>query len=202
MPAILPSASKTVHGSMVPDARSPSRRSISLRMSSGFGTKVYQSFHSSPSFTAFVSPSQWSCDKGFSCACGPLSETGSSQGIGHPFPSSRGALHLKRVSKDAATIICSWFETRRKRDAPHHDGNRELISSLVQKIQGQAGPRPVHRDEFALAGQRDVGGLEVRPAEGDIGGDAIAGRHPLDDGTVRRNHRDAARDQGRHADIA
>ena len=29
----------------------------------GLGTEVYQSFHSSPSFTASVSPSHWSCDK-------------------------------------------------------------------------------------------------------------------------------------------
>ena len=57
MPAILPSASNTVNGSIEPAACSPSRRSISLRMSSAVGMKVYQSFHSSPSFTASVSPS-------------------------------------------------------------------------------------------------------------------------------------------------
>src|SRR5450631_4809463 len=71
------------------------------------------------------------------------------------------------------------------------------LSSLIQKIQRQPGPRPVHRDEFALAGQRDVGGFQVRPAERDVGGDAVAGRHLLDDGTVGRDHRNAARDQGR-----
>src|SRR5471032_2934269 len=75
-------------------------------------------------------------------------------------------------------------------------------SSLVQKIQRQAGPRPVHRDQFALAGQRDVGGLQLRPAEGDVGGDAITGRHLLDETTSYGDHRDTARDQRRHADIA
>ena len=68
MPAILPSASNTVNGSIEPAACSPRRRSISLPMSSGFGTEVYQSFHSSPSFTASVSPPICSCDRGFSCA--------------------------------------------------------------------------------------------------------------------------------------
>ena len=58
MPAILPSASNTVNGSIDPDACRPSRRSISLRMSSALGMKVYQSFHSSPSLTASVSPSR------------------------------------------------------------------------------------------------------------------------------------------------
>ena len=56
MPAILPSASNTVNGSIEPAFCRPSRRSISLVMSSGFGTKVYQSFHSSPSFTASTRP--------------------------------------------------------------------------------------------------------------------------------------------------
>src|SRR5665213_466771 len=83
MPEILPSASKTVHGIIAPDACSPSRRSISLRMSSARGTEVYQSFHSSPSFTASVSPSHWACDKGSSRAYRPLSDTGSSQVIEH-----------------------------------------------------------------------------------------------------------------------
>src|ERR1700688_1921779 len=81
MPEMVPSASKTVHGIIAPDACSPSLRSISLRMSSARGTLVYQSFHSSPSFTASVSPSHWSCDKGSSRAYGPLSDTGSSQAI-------------------------------------------------------------------------------------------------------------------------
>jgi hypothetical protein len=75
-------------------------------------------------------------------------------------------------------------------------------SSFVQKIQRQAGPCPVHRDQFALAGQRDVSGLQVRPAEGDVGRDAVAGRHLLDDGAVRRDHRNTAGYQGRYADIA
>src|ERR1700682_3223350 len=166
MPAILPSASTTVNGNIDPAACNPSRGSIALRMSSGRGMKVYQSFHSSPSFTASVSPSQWSCDKGFSCACGPLSVTGSSQDIECSLPHPEG-LRLKRVSKDKPTVFCSWFETRRKRDAPHHEGCCELPSLLVQKIQRQARPRPVHRDQFALAGQRDVSGLQVGPAEGD-----------------------------------
>ena len=45
------------------------------------GMEVYQSFHSSPSFTASTSPSRWSCDSGSSRACAPRSVTGSSQGI-------------------------------------------------------------------------------------------------------------------------
>jgi hypothetical protein len=48
---------RRIQGSIEPDACKPSLRSISLRMSSGFGTNVYQSFHSSPSFTASVRPS-------------------------------------------------------------------------------------------------------------------------------------------------
>ena len=57
MPAILPSASNTVNGSIVPAANRPSRRSISFFMFSAVGMKVYQSFHSSPSLTASTSPS-------------------------------------------------------------------------------------------------------------------------------------------------
>ena len=56
MPAILPSASNTVNGSIEPAFCRPSRRSISLVMSSGFGTEVYQSLQSSPSFTASTRP--------------------------------------------------------------------------------------------------------------------------------------------------
>src|SRR5665213_2044308 len=60
-------------------------------------------------------------------------------------------------------------------------------ASLVQKIQRQAGARPVHRDQFALAGQRDVGGLQLGAAEGDVGGDAVAGRDLLDQFAIRRD---------------
>jgi len=42
---------------------------------------------------------------------------------------------LKRVSKDEAIAGASWFETRRERDAPHHEGYRIVQSSLVQEIQ-------------------------------------------------------------------
>ena len=48
----------TVNGNIVPAPWSESRRSISLPMSSGRGTNVYQSFHSSPSFTAATRPSR------------------------------------------------------------------------------------------------------------------------------------------------
>src|ERR1700729_2015737 len=81
MPEMVPSASYTVHGIIAPDTCNPSRRSISLRMSSARGMEVYQSFHNSPSFTASVRPSHWSCDNGSSRAYGPLSDTGSSQDI-------------------------------------------------------------------------------------------------------------------------
>ena len=99
-------------------------------------------------------------------------------------------------------MTASWFETRRKRDAPHRKRHRKALFSLVQKIQRQTGSRPLHHDELALAGQRDVGGLQIAPTEGDIGGDAIAGRHLVDDGTVGGDHGDAAGDQRRDADIA
>src|SRR6202035_2162747 len=47
--------------------------------------------------------------------------------------------------------------------------------SLIQKIQRQAGACPIQRDEFTLTGQRDVSRLQFRSAEGDVGGDAVAG---------------------------
>src|SRR5205823_14717212 len=56
--------------------------------------------------------------------------------------------------------------------------------------------------QFALARQRDVGGLQLGPAKGDVGGDAVAGCDLLDDAAIRRDHRDAARNQRRDADIA
>ena len=39
------------------------------------------------------------------------------------------------------------------------------VSSSIQKIQRQAGPGPVHRNEFAFARQRDVGSFQFRSAE-------------------------------------
>src|SRR5450631_69850 len=164
MPAILPSASKTVHGSIEPAACRPRRRSISLPMSSALGMKVYQSFHSSPSLTASVSPSIWSCDKGFSCAWGPLSETGSSQGIFYLSRRKHFTVIARSASDEAiqfhfAAMDC--FACARNDERWHQ--------LLIQKIQRQPGARPVHRDEFALAGQRDIGGLEIRPAERDVG---------------------------------
>ena len=45
-----------MNGSIEPAANRPSRRSISFFMFSAVGMAVYQSFHSSPSFTASTSP--------------------------------------------------------------------------------------------------------------------------------------------------
>src|SRR3979409_1302475 len=58
---------------------------------------------------------------------------------------------------------------RRKPKKPLPRGGRPYMtkigirccSSLVQKIQRQAGPSPVHCDQFALAGQRDVRCLQL-----------------------------------------
>src|SRR5258706_11003690 len=193
MPAMLPSASKTVHGIMAPDACRPRRRSISLDISSARGTKVYQSFHSSPSLTASVRPSQWSCDKGLSCAWGPCRDIGSSQGIMFSF----SVRHCEERKRRSNPVLLRGFL-----DCFACARNDGTLSSLVEKIQRETRPRPVHRDQLAFAGQCDVGGLQVGPAEGDIGGDAVAGRHLLDDAAIRCDHRNAARNQRGHADIA
>ena len=52
MPTTLPAALRTVKGNIEDLANSPLRRSISARMSSGFGMAVYQRFDNSPSRTA------------------------------------------------------------------------------------------------------------------------------------------------------
>src|ERR1700687_484624 len=127
-----------------------------------------------------------------------MSVTGSSQGIQYSVPYSviaRSAATKQSTLTCFAALDCFASLAMTKVAICYR-------RSLVEEIQRQAGPGPVHRDEFALAGQRDVGGLQVGAAEGDIGGDAIAGRHLLDDGAVRRDHRNAARDERRHADIA
>src|ERR1700722_7507032 len=204
MPEMVPSASYTVHGITAPDACSPSRRSISLRMSPARGTLVYQSFHSSPSLTASVSPSRWSCDKGSSRAYGPLSDTGSSQDITFSLSviacDKREAFAQGSASDEA---IQSYFAVL---DCFASLAMTKIAiccrGSLVQKIQRQARPRPVHRDQLALAGQRDIGGLQLGPAEDEVGGDTVASRHLFDDTDIRGDHRNAARDQGRHADVA
>src|SRR6185437_15360501 len=133
----------------------------------GFGMDVYQSFHSSPSLTASVRTSRWACDNGSSRACGPASVTGSSQCIGvssfrHCEPTGRAnARSITGSAKQSRTTIS-------RLDCLVATLLAMTISS-IQKIQRQAGPLPLHRDEFALAGQRDVGGLQLRPAKGDIG---------------------------------
>src|SRR5580700_6407094 len=168
MPAIWPFASTTVNGSIEPAFCRPSRRSISLAISSGFGIAVYHSFHRSPSLTASVSPETCVGDNGSSRACGPTSVTGSGQGIFSPFLTSHsGAIRSIEPGMTLDTMTAK-------------------SPSLVQKIQRQTGPRPVHRHKFAPAGQRDVGRLQPLAAKGDVGGDAITGRHLFDQRTIRR----------------
>src|ERR1700733_6765011 len=184
MPAICPPASNTVKGSIEPLVCRPSRRSISLAISSGFGIAVYHSFHRSPSLTASVSPETGAGDNGSSRACGPTSVTGSGQGIFSPFLTSHsGAIRSIEPGMTLDTMTAK-------------------SPSLVQKIQRQTGRRPVHRHKFALPGQRDLGRFQFGPAKGNVGGDAITGRHLFDQRTIRRDHRNAARDQRRNADIA
>src|ERR1700675_1467822 len=77
-----------------------------------------------------------------------------------------------------------WF------DASHRPGMTIAFCAIVTCSKNSAAARaaPGHRDQFALARQRDVGGLETRPAESDVGGDAVAGRHLLNDRTVGCDH--------------
>src|SRR5882672_5986131 len=81
MPQQRPAPSSTANGSIEPLACSPKRRSISAAIRSGGAICVYQSFQSSPSFTASLSSSSRACDNGSSVACVPRSVTGSGQGI-------------------------------------------------------------------------------------------------------------------------
>src|SRR6185312_9721560 len=156
MPAILPAASNTVNGSIDPAFCKPSRRSISLAMFSGLGTAVYQSLNSSPSLTASTSPWRWSCDSGSSRACSPRRVTGSGQGI--------GVSPLRHCERSEAIHISAC------RGVDCFVASLLAMTSLfIQKVQRQSGPRPVHRDELALARQRDVGRLQLGAAEGDVG---------------------------------
>src|SRR5689334_14293346 len=66
----------------------------------------------------------------------------------------------------------------------------------------EAGTGPGSLDERAAAGERDISRLPVLAAEADVGGDDVAGRHLFQELAIRADHRDAARDQGRDADIA
>src|SRR3981081_2506027 len=109
------------------------------------------------------------------------------------------SLEARLEGCDHSNLLMVRDTSHTRRSSPCH---RMLPSSLVQKIQRQTRARPVHRDQFALARQCNVGGLQVGAPEGEIGGDAVAGGTLLDDGAIRRDHRDTARDQRRHADIA
>ena len=66
----------TAKGSIEPLACRASRRSISAPIFSGSGMVVYQSRHSSPSFTASIRSSRWLCASGSSVAREARSVTG------------------------------------------------------------------------------------------------------------------------------
>jgi hypothetical protein len=124
MPAMQPSASKTVKGSMEPAACSPSRRSISAAIPSGEGTAVYQSRQGSPSRTASTRPSWWSGDRGSNRTNRPVSVSGRSGSPGDldmfHSPPARPAIERRRRRLNPARVPPDADKAGAHRDMEKH----------------------------------------------------------------------------------
>src|SRR3569623_918480 len=164
MPAIRPSASNTVNGSIDPAFWRPRRRSISLSIVSGEGIAVYKSRHSSPSFTASNRPSRCASASGARRACAPVKLTGSGHGTGNVLHEKRLALLSPGTAVAAERRLTGqeWFARLRLR-APWawRAGLRRPLGA----------PRALRAAAFDLP-------LRLRRVEGEGAGIVAAGKLP------------------------